>query len=282
MTVVILQIKKRGQNMYKNGFTHAGKFHSDDVFATALLKILFPKIKITRGFDVPEDFDGIIYDIGFGKFDHHQADKEVRENGVPYAAFGLIWREFGASLVGEKEALRFDEKFVQPLDESDNTGCSNTLASIIADFNPGWDEDVPTENRFWDAEGVAKTILKNHFKKIKGFERAESLIKEAMEKSDGTTLILERFAPWKQLVVGSSYKTVLYPSKRGGYSVQIVPVSMDDPTLVAHYPEKWWGAPKENLPGISGIDTLNFCHPSGFLAAADNFDDAMKIAKSAI
>ena len=33
-----------------NGFTHAGKFHADDVFATALLQILRPDIKITRGF----------------------------------------------------------------------------------------------------------------------------------------------------------------------------------------------------------------------------------------
>ena len=49
-----------------NGFTHAGKFHADDVFATALLQILRPDIKITRGFTVPDDFDGIVYDIGFG------------------------------------------------------------------------------------------------------------------------------------------------------------------------------------------------------------------------
>ena len=43
-----------------NGFTHAGKFHADDVFATALLQILRPDIKITRGFVVPDDFDGIV------------------------------------------------------------------------------------------------------------------------------------------------------------------------------------------------------------------------------
>ena len=70
-----------------NGFTHAGKFHADDVFATALLQILRPDIKITRGFTVPDDFDGIVYDIGFGMFDHHQEPREYRANGVPYAAF---------------------------------------------------------------------------------------------------------------------------------------------------------------------------------------------------
>ena len=61
-----------------NGFTHAGKFHADDVFATALLQIVRPDIKITRGFVVPDDFDGIVYDIGFGIFDHHQEPRETR------------------------------------------------------------------------------------------------------------------------------------------------------------------------------------------------------------
>ena len=105
-----------------NGFTHAGKFHADDVFATALLQILRPDIKITRGFVVPDDFDGIVYDIGFGMFDHHQEPRETRPNGIPYAAFGLLWRVLGPGLVGERQARLIDENFIQPLDLNDNTG----------------------------------------------------------------------------------------------------------------------------------------------------------------
>ena len=37
-----------------NGFTHAGKFHADDVFATALLQIIRPDIRITRGALCPD------------------------------------------------------------------------------------------------------------------------------------------------------------------------------------------------------------------------------------
>jgi len=73
------------------GFTHGGKFHADDVFATALLMIVRPDIKVTRGFVVPDGFDGIVYDVGCGMFDHHQEPRESRPNGVPYAAFGLLW-----------------------------------------------------------------------------------------------------------------------------------------------------------------------------------------------
>ena len=58
---------------------------------------------------MPEDFDGLVYDIGFGKYDHHQENRRVRKNGVPYAAFGLLWEEFGSEILGEKEAQKFDE-----------------------------------------------------------------------------------------------------------------------------------------------------------------------------
>ena len=78
------------------GFTHGGKFHADDVFSTALLQIVRPDIQVTRGFAVPDRFDGIVYDIGGGMFDHHSEPRETRPNGVPYAAFGLLWRVLGA------------------------------------------------------------------------------------------------------------------------------------------------------------------------------------------
>ena len=50
-------------------FTHSGKFHADDVFSSALLLYLNPEITILRGNKVPEDFDGIIFDIGRGRYD---------------------------------------------------------------------------------------------------------------------------------------------------------------------------------------------------------------------
>ena len=57
---------------------------------------------IARGNRVPEDFDGIVFDIGRGRYDHHQKDSRVRENGVPYAAFGLLWEELGEAILGEE------------------------------------------------------------------------------------------------------------------------------------------------------------------------------------
>ena len=264
------------------GFTHSAKFHSDDVFATAFLRMINPDIKIERGFDVPENYDGIVYDIGRGRFDHHQEDKEYRENGCPYAAFGLLWREFGVLCVGEEEAAYFDEHFIQPLDESDNTGCSNMIAKIVDEFNPSWDSQDDYDDCFFKAVDFAQNILVNHFNSVAGIYRAKELVQQAMADSDGKILILPKFAPWKGEVVGSSYIFAVYPSNRGGYSIQGVPVSDEDNTLVCNFPEEWCGKTAEELVGMTGIKTFRFCHPNGFLAAADEYQDAVAIAESAI
>lgn len=51
--------------------THAGVFHADDVFASALLRLLNPQVSIRRVRELPEEFCGLAFDIGGGEFDHH-------------------------------------------------------------------------------------------------------------------------------------------------------------------------------------------------------------------
>src|SRR5574344_2298969 len=91
----------------KKVVTHDGDFHTDDIFATAVISILEEgKIKIirTRDKDMFKDAD-YIYDVGGesddgqNKFDHHQkGGAGTRINGVSYASFGLVWKKFGAAL----------------------------------------------------------------------------------------------------------------------------------------------------------------------------------------
>ena len=100
MNTLLEQITKKDAK----AFTHGGKFHADDVFSAALLLYLNPEIQITRGNKVPEDYDGIVFDIGRGEYDHHQIDSRIRDNGVPYAAFGLLWEQLGAGILGEELA----------------------------------------------------------------------------------------------------------------------------------------------------------------------------------
>lgn len=269
--------------------THGGKFHADDVFSSALLKIIRPDIKIIRAFEVPKGFDGIAFDIGFGAFDHHQENSEVRENGVPYAAFGLLWREFGVSVLGfgctaEQaviEAARFDEKFIQPLDEDDNTGCGNQLAGVIAAFNPTWDSDQSADLCFSEAVDLATVILKKKLDGILSTQRAKKLVEAALADAKDQIVVLPRFAPWKMVLVPSDAEFVVYPSQRGGYSAQVIPVDMDSKDAKCDFPQQWAGKRADELQKISGLDTLTFCHKGRFLISADCLEDVIQACRIA-
>ena len=195
-----------------NGFTHAGKFHADDVFATALLQILRPDIKITRGFVVPDDFDGIVYDIGFGMFDHHQEPRETRPNGIPYAAFGLLWRVLGPGLVGERQARLIDENFIQPLDLNDNTGEQNSLCDAIGFFNPVWDSKEDQDACFFKAVAVAKQILENQIESANAVNRADEKVQQAYKNSRDGIVVLPCYLPWKNGLYKTDALFVIYPA----------------------------------------------------------------------
>ncbi|HAU84099.1 MAG TPA: hypothetical protein DCW90_00780 [Lachnospiraceae bacterium] len=265
----------------ERGFTHSGKFHADDVFSAALLTILNPDIKIERGFEVPENFDGIVFDIGFGEYDHHQQDRAVRENNIPYAAFGLLWRKFGTMLVGEEEAKRFDEKFIQGLDLNDNTGADSQLAEVIGKFNPPWDYSISSDKAFEEAKQVAYQILVKEIEYIKSINRAEDLVTKALSKCEDGILIMPRSAPWKKFVKEKEVYFVVAPSNRGGYTAQAVPRDEKPNELKIPFPEAWRGVEKESIGKVSGVETLQFCHNSGFLISALTKEDAIKACKIA-
>lgn len=269
----------------KKAYTHGGIFHADDVFATALLKILNPDIQVTRGNQIPEDFQGTIYDIGGGEFDHHQKDKRIRENGVPYAAFGLLWEKYGEEILGKKAAEKFDTDFVQPLDYSDNTGESNILAQIIADRNTTWKEkEKDSTEEFEKAVEFAKEILENRFRQILAKQEAYDLVRQEALKCNSRILYLEKSMPWKEAVKGLDILYVIYTSPRGGYCIQAVPKDEENSgkALKKPFPSSWCGETEEELQRITEVSTFRFCHAGGFLSVADTLEDAVKIAELAV
>lgn len=265
----------------EKGFTHGGGFHADDVFSSALLRMLNPNIVILRGNAVPEEFDGIVYDIGGGKFDHHQKQKLYRENGIPYAAFGLLWKEYGSLLLAYEDVETFDKEFVQQIDLSDNTGEYYEVSQIISDFNPSWDDEISLDDRFGEAVEFAQTILKNRFQKIRAKKRAQKEVQRFLEEQEGPILVLDRFYPWKDVVCASDKLYVIFPSARSGYMIQAVPQSAEEITLKKAFPMEWRGKSQNELKKITGIPTFTFCHMSGFICAADTIADAKKIAQLA-
>ena len=268
-------------------FTHSGKFHADDVFSAALLLYLNPEITITRGNRVPDDFKGIVFDIGRGRYDHHQKDSRVRENGIAYAAFGLLWEELGAEILGEELADKFDESFVQPLDNNDNTGEKNELASLIGNFNPTWDAEGSNDEAFFQAVSVAGMILENKFDRYRGNERADKRVEEIYERhmqafhdrekhsEDAKILILPEFVPCQKFLSETPVAFVIFPSNRGGYCIQPQKKEFSMNYKCA-FPEAWLGLEGEALQKATGLSGAGFCHKGGFLMSTENLEDAVK------
>jgi len=265
----------------KEAITHGGVFHSDDVFSTAFIQILNPEIKVKRLMQVPEGFDGLVYDIGLGRFDHHQKDRRVRDNGIPYAAFGLLFEEFGTLVMSKEDAVIFDETFIQPIDKSDNTGSFWMICDIISDFNPDWIENQDRDEAFWRAVAVAKEILVNKFRQINANRKAYYLVKEEVDACSGPVLELSKTIPWDEAVKGTDILYVIYASERGGYNVQTVRVDGTEEEKKP-FPADWRGKPADYLQKVTGVDGITFCHNSGFLCAVKTIEDARRIAELAV
>lgn len=264
------------------GFTHAGRFHADDVLSAALLKILNPEIRIYRGFQIPKGFSGIVFDIGDGPFDHHQRNSPRRPNGVPYASFGLLWKEYGHFFLPEAEALRFDEKFIQPIDLDDNSGTGHLLSNLLGSFNPSWDSDDNPDERFFEAVEVAEKILRRKLESLAAIERGHLLVEEALKHMENQVVVLKEYIPWKPVLIPSPAEFVIFPSARGGYSLQCIPKDFNGKTgNKVLLPQSWYGRPTDELVEVSGVQDIIFCHASGFMATVASLEGALKMAKIA-
>lgn len=289
MNELMEQIKKKDAR----AFTHGGKFHADDVFSAALLFYINPEITILRGNRVPDDFDGIVFDIGRGAYDHHQRDSRVRENGVPYAAFGLLWEAVGAEILGEELAEEFDEAFVQPLDHNDNTGEKNELANLIGNFNPTWDAQGGNDEAFFQAVSVAGMILENKFERYRGNERADRRVEEILEEhrqavtsgkrdsEDAKILILPEFVPCQKRLSETEIAFVIFPSNRGGYCIQ--PQKKEySMNYKCSFPSSWLGLEGEELSLVTGLKSAAFCHKGGFLMTCGTLEDSVLACRSSL
>lgn len=291
-----------------NCITHSGTFHADEVFATVLLSLVLDNINILRINEVDESKiykEAIIYDVGLGELDHHQAGGNgKRNNGISYAACGLIWKKYGIRIL-ENIGIssdnidylfnKIDKNLIQFIDANDNgiTPSIKTdykyisLASIIASFNPNWDEDVDADIRFMDAINLAKIVVRNEFESEISKLKAKSKVENAINCSENDIMILDEFMPWKEFILESNLnkaKDILYvvfPSNRGGYNVYAVPKEEGSFENRKSFPKEWAGLRDENLQKVTGVKTARFCHNACFICTAETKEDAMKLANLA-
>lgn len=179
--------------------THGGKFHCDEVFAYAVLRLALgvsrPGIDHTlvrtRQPDAIASGD-VVFDVGgrfepeSDRFDHHQRGAPVRADQTPYSAAGLVWRKYGVRAIGAllargepgretpsrddlatRIAEEIDESVVRRIDEIDNgVGADGPprrdtlgLATLIGDINPTWDDPAASGQDAGDAAFLDATAL---------------------------------------------------------------------------------------------------------------------------
>lgn len=273
----------------KEAITHDGRFHADDVFGAALLLIVNRNIKIKRTRMVPDDFTGIVFDVGRGLFDHHQKNKRVREDGTPYAAFGLLFEKIGPNIMNPEDAINFDENFIKDMDLSDNTGSINEMSNIISSMNPFWDEkDIDMDLCFEEAVQFATKILDRKIKEYASRRKAFSIVKEQIKKSEEGILELNEGMPWRTAVLESEINFVIIPRKGDdgiidSYTVQPV---LNKNNKNSHdykipFPVEWEGLENEELEEKSEIKGLIFCHSSGFMCVCDSYEAAEETVNKA-
>lgn len=288
--------------------THSGKFHADEVFATVILEKLLEDVKVCRTFKVPENLESnvIVYDVGGGELDHHQkGGNGSRENGVPYAACGLVWQKYGHKVL-EKMGTEgqvidlvlnwVDRDLIQGIDAIDNGKMPKaeypcqamTISMVIANFNVPWDSEEEADEAFLKASELASVVFDNTVKQEISKAKAKEIVEKAIGESQDHIMVLERFAPWQEYIFSSENPKamdvwfVVFPSNRGGYNFQCVPTSLGSFGQRKAVPASWKGIKEEKLQEETGVADATFCHPAGFIGGAQTLDGALALARKAV
>lgn len=287
---------------------HDSKYHADDIFAVAVLELALGKIKIVRSRDKEKiaaadyvaDVGGM-YDPVAHRYDHHQAGGAgVRENGIPYAAFGLVWKDFGGKLCGsEKIAADIDKKLVQPLDAHDNGRNIYALGKeevepyglhrLFQSTLPTWKEEMVSkkdlrDQLFMQNVELAKKILEREIIRARDKEEANVLVEAAFQKAaDKRLLILDTHYPWGD--VAEAHPEILFViSQRttAEWDIQAVQKEKGNFGNRKDLPAAWGGKYDSELEQITGVPGAFFCHRALFLAAARTKEGALRLAEIAL
>ncbi|OHA18941.1 MAG: hypothetical protein A2836_03420 [Candidatus Taylorbacteria bacterium RIFCSPHIGHO2_01_FULL_45_63] len=286
--------------------THNGSFHPDDVFSVAALSLLFKgNIEVVRTRDPKLVKTGdIVLDVGGeydekrNRFDHHQTGGAgERQNGIPYASFGLIWKHFGEKLVGDSGVARMiDEKLVQPIDASDNGYVvsskeitpnifSYTIDDAIFVFNPTWKEQREEDIIFPKVVEIAETILEREITKARAKKEAwQFVLATYTTATNKRIIVLDHEYPWKEVLIQFPEPLfVIYPNATNGtWGAVAVRKSLNSFENRKSFPAVWAGLRDSALAEVSGVPDAIFCHNKLFLAVAKSKEGALALAKEAL
>jgi uncharacterized UPF0160 family protein len=286
--------------------THSGSFHSDDVFAVATLQLFYGVENVevfrTRNEEVMKTADvvvdvGGIYDVEAKRFDHHQNGAPVRQNSIPYAAFGLVWKEFGTKVCGsEAVASEVDRLIVNPVDAGD-TGVSlytlgqtkvapYELYQVVSSFAPEWGSDKDKDMAFLEAVNFARELLVRIIKQKTAEVSMRKLVSEVYQNTrDKRVLVFD--VPVSSLSC-IEYKEVLMmvcpddSSGNSNWTATTIRENCSSFKSRVSFPENWAGLRNEELASVSKIKDAVFCHKARFIFVGKSKEGVLLAARKAL
>jgi uncharacterized UPF0160 family protein len=302
--------------------THSGKFHCDEVFAYAVLRLALGlrepgadhTLLRTRKPDLIASANivwdvGTQYDPATQRFDHHQRGAPLRQDGTPFSSAGLVWQVYGERAVAAllpPEAAGFalaiatelDTKLVRRIDELDN-GVSVTgpmiddnlsLAALVGDFNPPWDDPASTgptagDAAFLQATTFVEGVLRRRVEGLRARHAAEAFVLAAHRAGeDPRILVLDRGMPWKSTVFAHDLPVLftVSPASNGNWMLDTMPPEPGSFAQRLPLPEAWAGLQEEDLARESGVPDAVFVHLRRFVGAARTKEGAVAMAKKAM
>jgi uncharacterized UPF0160 family protein len=286
--------------------THNHSFHADDVFACATLLLLFKDASIIRTRDpqVIANADivldvGLMYDEEKNRFDHHQKGGALtRENGIPYASFGLVWKKFGSSLCGGDEiASVIEKKLVMPIDAIDSGKSVSkslfedvsdySLSSVIGAMNPtSFEVDKTYDKEFLKAVDFAKMLIE---REIAGTKEAlafkEYFLDEVKKSPDPRYVILEKEISryiWQQYTKDFPELLFVVVPREETWSLRAVRKDSSSFENRKDLPLAWSGKSNEELQEVTGVKDALFCHNGRFVASTKTKEGILTLLEQAL
>lgn len=280
--------------------THNGFAHCDEITAYAILSEIFPDATLVRTRDmeiIDSDQAKIVFDVGMKYdgdvfFDHHQNDKQMRDNGIPYSSLGLIWRKFGSQFIslfvdGDVDRIfeEIDEKFIQDVDIGDN-GVQTDHTKFLThrhSFSRLISGGVSTIVEFEETAVVLKRILINMITTIDKRITSEKHLDHIIETEyDGDGVIVSD-EPIDSLptTIKEGVCFVVCPENQAASAWRIKTIRVNAWSFENRKP-LWKGAgglTGEELENATGIPGMIFCHSALFLASAKTKEAAIEFAK---
>lgn len=284
--------------------THNANFHQDDLFAVATLLLLFPDLEVKRTRNLEEikkaDFvvdTGGIYDATINRFDHHQmGGAGKRENGIPYASFGLVWKHYGAQLCGnEAVADVVDKKMVQPIDAADcgyemfHTTKKGLMpyffGTVLKALTPTWRDQENVDDVFMSLQPIAQLILQKEIQKAHYFFQDIQEVKDTYKRTeDKRIVVLDHPMAWKSILSQKKEPMfVVHPDNNTGEWV--IACVIKNPRAHEYrklLPKSWSAKKGAELEKVTGIKDAEFCHMKRFIGKAWTKEAAVAMAHLAL